>query len=296
MSTPVCFLNGRYLDAREATISVLDRGFLFGEGLFETWRSYRGRPFAVAEHLARLTRSARALGIPFDANEPWERRTRTLLTRNGLTDGGAAVRLTITRGPGPPVLIATTAHKPTRLMLARPLEPGLAQLREEGVAVHLAKPAKMAHGALEGLKTLNYLPAVVGKTDARARGCFESVYRTDDGRVLEGTTSNLFVYDGSTLATTALDEGVLPGITRDMVLRLARKLVPVVERRLTTDDLAAAKEIFLTASTIEVLPVTRVGRRRVSRGRVGPITRELQQRYRTLVSERVGLPVERLGE
>ncbi|RMD84688.1 MAG: 2-keto-4-methylthiobutyrate aminotransferase, partial [Candidatus Dadabacteria bacterium] len=156
-----CFLNGRYVDVRQARISPLDRGFLFGEGLFETWRTYRGRPFAVAEHLRRMQRSARALGIPFDPNEPWEARTLRLARLNGLARRSGAVRLTITRGPGPVTLLPRRPYRPTRLMVFRPLEPGLAEARRKGVAACLHPFGAGVHAGLRQIKTVNYLPAIV---------------------------------------------------------------------------------------------------------------------------------------
>jgi branched-subunit amino acid aminotransferase/4-amino-4-deoxychorismate lyase len=291
-----CFLNGRFVQVRRATISVTDRGFLFGEGLFETWRTYDGRPFAVREHLARMHKAAKAIGIPFDPGGDWEARSVRLARLNRMTAGGGAVRLTITRGPGPVGLVPQPASRPTRLMLVRALEPGLAKGRSEGVGVHLMDFGRGVDPALRQLKTLNYLPAVRGKVAARRAGCFESLYRLQDGTVLEGTTSNFFVRVGGELLTTPITTGVLAGVTRSMVMRLAGRLLPVRERVLRDSDLRAADEIFLTASTIEVLGVTRIGRRLVGTGRVGELTRELQARYRRLVARRLGVSVGELGD
>ena len=121
MSRDICFLNGRYVETARASIPALDRGFLFGEGLFETWRTYCGRPFALREHLRRMARSARILGIPFDPREDWEGRTRRLARLGGLAECSGAVRLTVTRGAGPLRLVPGKVVKPTRLMLLRPL-------------------------------------------------------------------------------------------------------------------------------------------------------------------------------
>ncbi len=291
-----CFLNGRYVDVREASISALDRGFLFGEGLFETWRTYQGRPFAIEEHLRRMNRSARALGIPFDPNEPWRARTLRLSRLNGMTGRSGAVRLTVSRGAGPVTLIPEGVRRPTRLMLFRPLEPGLGRARREGVAVHLHPFGAGVHPGLRQIKTVNYLPAVIARSEARKRGCFESLYRLDDGTILEGTTSNIFIVRRGRLLTSPVAAGVLPGVTRGLVLRIAGKVVETRETRLRDSDLLGADEAFLTSSTIEVLPVVRVGRRRIGDGRPGPLTRELQRRYRELVARRLDLPVDRLGD
>src|SRR5262245_37855215 len=137
MKRSVCFLNGRYVDVARATIPATDRGFLYGEGLFETWRTYRGRPFAVDEHVARLAKSARELGIPFDADEDWEARSVELARRNDAANAATAVRLTITRGSGPLQLPAPRTHHATRLLLLRALDGGIAAARANGVAIHL---------------------------------------------------------------------------------------------------------------------------------------------------------------
>ncbi len=291
-----CFLNGRYVDVRDARISALDRGFLFGEGLFETWRTYRGRPFAIEEHLRRMNRSARALGIPFDPGEPWHGRTQRLSRMNRMTGRSGAVRLTISRGAGPVTLIPGRVRRPTRLMLFRPLEPHLGRARHDGVAVHLHPFGAGVHPELRRIKTVNYLPAVIARTEARKQGCFESLYRLDDGTILEGTTSNIFVVRRGRLFTSPLAAGVLPGVTRGLVLRIAEKITEVRETRLRESDLLQADEAFLTSSTIEVLPVVRVDRRPLGGGRPGELTRELQKRYRQLVARRLDLPVERLGD
>jgi len=296
MKSPMCFLNGRYVESARATIPALDRGFLFGEGLFETWRTYKGRPFALREHLARMSRSARSLGIPFDPDEDWEGRTLKLARLNGMTGGGGAIRLTITGGPGPVTLVQGQLTRPTRLMLFRPLEPGLAAARTGGVGVHLLDFGAGVNPALRRLKTLNYLPAVIGKTEAARHACFESLYRLADSTVLEGTTSNFFVVKRGVVSTTPITDGILPGVTRATVIKLARRVAEVREHRLTVDDLHDADEMFLTSSTIEVVPIIRVGRRKVAGGNVGELTRELQQRYRRHVARRFGVAVDDLGE
>jgi branched-subunit amino acid aminotransferase/4-amino-4-deoxychorismate lyase len=296
MKRRICYLSGRYVDTDKAVISALDRGFLFGEGLFETWRTYCGHPFALREHLARMAKSARILKIPFDPRADWEGRTLELARRNRMLGGGGAIRLTITAGAGEVNLVPTDVRRPTQLMLFRPLEPGLAQAREHGVGVHLMDFGSGVNANFRRLKTLNYLPAVVGKLEARKRGCFESLYRLADTTVLEGTTSNFFIVKNGKLLTTPVADGILPGVTRALVAKVATPVAPLVERRLCENDLFEADEMFLTSSTIEVVPILRVGRRRIADGRPGELTRELQVRYRRNVARRLGVNVDELGE
>jgi branched-chain amino acid aminotransferase len=293
-STPIYYLNGRYVPEAEAKISALDRGFLFGEGLFETWPTYRGRPFGLREHLARMAKSARALGIPFDRSENWGARTEKLARLNQLTHTQGAVRLTVTAGAGPVNLVPSKSTKPTRLMLFRPLEPGLVEARTDGIRVHLQSAGSGVNAGMRQLKTLNYLPAVLGKVEAKKRGCFESLYRLSDRTVLEGTTSNFFVVKNGKLLTTGVGDGVLPGVTRAFVMAIANKITEVREQRITTEDLLSADELFLTSSTVEIAPIVGVDRRRIADGKPGEITREIQRRYRQMVARRTGLSVDQL--
>jgi D-amino acid aminotransferase len=296
MTPPICWLSGRFVESRSATVPALDRGFLFGEGLFETWRTYRGRPFAVEEHVARIAKSAKRLGIPFDPNANWKGRTRKLARLNHLLETGGAVRLTITRGPGPVSLIPSGRARPTQLMLFRPLEPNLDRAKAEGVGVHVMDFGAGVNAGLRQLKTLNYLPAVMGKLAARERGCFESLYMLADTTMLEGTTTNFFIVKRGRLITPPVAEGILPGVTRGIVIKLASRLVQIVEKKLKLADLLSADEVFLTSSTIEVVPVLRVDRRRVAAGQVGKLTRELQQRYRRYAAKRLGVTLDELAD
>jgi len=301
MKKAICYLNGRFVDVAKARISPLDRGFLFGEGLFETWRTYSGRPYAVGNHLERMARSARLIGIPFDPEEPWEERCIALVGRAGMRDCDGAVRMTITRGRGPVGLVVDKTEAPTTLMLFRPLEPRLAEAKSKGVAVHLVSVGTGVSERWRQVKSLNYLPAILARSEARKHGCFEAVYHTE-GRgkegsaVLEGTTSNIFVVHRGLLRTAPISAGVLPGVTRRKTLRLARKVANVKEERFSVEDLLAADEVFLTSSSIEVVPVVRIGRRRIGNGRPGPVTLDLQRRYREEVARVLGLPLERLGD
>ncbi len=280
----VLLLNDRLVPARRATISALDRGFVYGDGLFETVRTYAGEPFALAEHLRRLARSARVFRIPFEADpEYWRPRVRRCLRANGLAADDAAVRLTVSRGAGAFGIVPTTALRPTTMLLATPLDPRLPGAREKGVGICFF-PFRLVTTTLPSHKTLHYLPAVLGKMIARRRGAWEAVYLGADDHVLEGTTSNVFAVERGRLVTPPLD-GILPGVTRRVVTTLARRAgIPIVERSLGRRELLAADEVLLTASTIEILPVIRVERTRIGDGRPGPVTRALQARYRRHVA------------
>jgi len=273
------WLNGRLVAASRARVPALDRGLLHGDGLYETWRTYGGEPFAVAAHLRRLAAAARRLALPVPGDAAlWVRRSRLLVRRNRLRD--AAVRLTITRGDAGEAIVPERRARPTVLLLVRPLPADLARRQRNGVAAARLPFPRDASAPWGGLKLLGHASAVAGRRLAASRGAEEGLYVTADGEVTEGTTSNVFAVVRGAVLTPPLDAGILPGVTRAMVLALARRArLRVREMPLTARLLAAADEIFLTASTIEILPVIRLDGRRVGSGRPGPVTRALQARY-----------------
>lgn len=278
------WLNGRVVDARRARVSALDRGLLHGDGAYDTWRTYGGRPFALAAHLRRLAVATRRLGLPSPGPlAVWDARTRALLRRNGLADGAA--RLTVTRGPAGAGPTPDRAARPTLLLTVRPLPADLATLQARGVAVVLLPFARDAGPGWGALKLVGHASAVVGKTIAMRRRAFEGLYVTPDGLVTEGTTSNVFAVVGRTLVTPPADGAILSGVTRDRVLAIARRLgVPTREAAPAAASLRRAAEVFVTASTVEIVPVVRVDGNAIGDGRPGPVTRRLQQEYRALVA------------
>jgi len=261
------WLNGRWLRAQDARVPALDRGLLHGDGLYDTWRTYDGVPFAVAAHIRRLTAAARVLRLPSPGPAAlWEGLSRQIAARNGVRD--AAVRLTFTRGAAGELLVPERATPPTRLLTIRPLAPDLAQTQALGIGVLLLPFPRDAAPPWGSLKLVGKASGVVGRMLAQRRGAQEALYVTADGAVTEATNGAL-----------------LGGVTRDLVVRLARRVGIVVrEERVTVARLRRAAEVFITASTVEVLPVVLLDGRRVGAGRPGPITLALQERYRAAVS------------
>jgi len=278
------WLNGRWLPAREARVSALDRGLLHGDGLYDTWRTYDGEPFAVAAHLRRLAIAARVLHLPPPGPaDVWARRARELVRRTGLRD--ATVRLTITRGAAGDSLVPKRAARPMQLMTVRRLPADLAEQQADGIAAVLLPFPRDVGTPWAGLKLLGHPSAVIGRMIAMRRGAREGLYVTVAGEVTEGTASNLFVVERGTVVTPPATGGVLGGVTRDLVLRLARHAaLPVREEAIAVARLRRAAEVFVTASTVEILPVVRLDGRRVGRGCPGPVTTVLQQRYRAAVA------------
>ncbi|MEW6271649.1 MAG: aminotransferase class IV, partial [Thermodesulfobacteriota bacterium] len=277
----VVWLDGRLVAAARATIPASDRGFLYGDAVFETVRAYGGELFLWRQHHRRLTASLRAFAIA-PPRADLRAAAHAVLRACGLADG--AVRITVSRGSGEGLLPARDL-RPTLLISAREVPAELSVQRERGVAVVLL-PFGHGRGAVtDGHKTTAYLPAVLAKMRAAARRAFEGVYVERDGMVSEGATSNLFAVRRGRLLTPPLEEGCLPGVTRAIVLRLAADAgiasdaVPLAAASLHEMD-----EVFLTASTIELMPVVRVDGARVADGAPGAVTRLLQERYRAFVA------------
>jgi branched-subunit amino acid aminotransferase/4-amino-4-deoxychorismate lyase len=278
------WLNGRCLHVRDARLSVLDRGLLHGDGVYDTWRTYDGEPFAVAAHLHRLAAAARQLRLPPPGPAAvWTLRARRLVARNGLRE--ATIRLTITRGAAGDFLVPDRAAPPTQLLTVRRLPGDLAAQQAHGIAAVLLPFPRDVAPPWGGLKLLGHPSAVVGRMVALRRGAREGLYVTPGGEVTEGTTSNLFLVEGGAVVTPPAAGDVLGGVTRDLVLRLARRAgIDVREERISLARLRRASEIFLTASTVEILPIVRLDGRRVRSGRPGTVTRTLQQAYRRTVA------------
>lgn len=286
----VVWIDGRPVPAARAVVSAFDRGFLYGDAVFETVRAYAGRLFLWPLHERRLAASLRRFRIPRPAVDLRVALEAVLAAR---ARGDAAVRVTVTRGVGEG-LLPPARLRPTVVVSARDVPSDLPAQREHGVAAVLLPFGHGRGGVADGHKTNAYLPAILGRIEAAARGAAEAIYVEADGTASEGTTSNLFAVRGGRIATPPLDAGCRPGVTRAIVVRLARAAGLEVEiAPLAARELGAADELFFTASTIEVLPVVRLGRRRIGRGVPGEVTRLLQERYRDFVARTLARSAQR---
>ena len=279
-------LNGRVLPAAQARVQAFDRGFLYGDGVFETVRIYRGRPFALPQHFDRMRAAATVLGLRVP-KRPWAQDIAALLQRNGMAEADGWVRITVTRGAGTPGLLPAPRLQPTVLMFTGRLAPAMKRARRDGVRVVLLPFAR--RGFLAELKLLDYVPGILGRRLAARRNAYEGLYVDAAGCVTEATTANVFVWNGRRLITPPVD-GILPGVTRRLVIELATADgMPVVERRLKATQLLAAREAWLTSSTAEVVPIVAVDTRQVGDGTVGAQTRRLQDLYRQLVDKMLAM-------
>jgi branched-chain amino acid aminotransferase len=280
-------IDGSVFTEETARISVLDRGFLYGDSIYEVVRTYGGRPFALDEHLRRLQRSAELLGITLPVTlEALAAEIQTTL--EAAANAESYVRLIVTRGSGPINLDPSAAESPCRVIIVAPLTALPEELHQQGVSICLVPAGRLSGGAVpSGAKSGNYLVNVMALGSARRRGAHEAVLLDAEGRVAEGASSNIFSLSGNRLHTPALSVGILEGITRHKVIELAREIgLSVEEGEILPDELQQADELFLTSTLREVLPVVRVDGDVVGDGTPGPMTHELRRLYLRLASER----------
>ena len=275
------YLNGHYIAARDASISPLDRGFLFGDGIYEVVRALDGRLIEAERHWKRLARSLREtrierpLALGDDAVSDLALR---LLEENGLTQGHALVYLEVTRGSVSPRThhFPPTGTAPTVFASAAAFTPFDGQ-RISGVPVILAPDERWARC---DIKSVNLLPNAMAKQRAVEAGAWETVF-VRDGRITEGTSSNCFAVIAGELRTHPATNAILGGITRDVTLDRARALgIPVAERALTVAELETAEEAFLTSTTNDVMPVVRVDGERIGSGEPGEVTKRISEALR----------------
>jgi branched-chain amino acid aminotransferase len=277
-------VGGRICSAEEARISVFDRGFLFGDSVYETIASEGGRLFALDEHLDRLQHSALRLRLTLPARSEIERAIQETVAAAGNSE--TRVRVMVTRGVGGD-LDPASASAPALVVIAQPRGGPTAEMYDEGVAVAIVSVVRNLPGAIDpAVKSGNYLNNVMALEEARRLfpGTHEALLLSVSGSVAEGASSNVFMVAGGELVTPALSVGILAGVTRAKVLALAdAEGVPWREPEfLAPDQLRAADEVFLTSAGRGVLPVTRVDGQPVGAGRPGPVTRRLMMSYARL--------------
>jgi branched-chain amino acid aminotransferase len=274
-------VNGNVVPAEQARVSVLDNGFTFGDAVYETLRTYAGRPFHLDRHLERLRASAARLGFaaPFGDDE-FARRLDDLLARAGNEE--SYIRIILTRGEGDISYRFERVKGPTLVMVAKPFEPPPELDYVEGIPVVIASIRRNHPRALDpAIKSNNLLNNILAVREGQARGATETILLNDAGEVAEGASSNLFVVKDGRAATPPLAAGILAGITRRLVLDLCRQIgVPAGEETLRVTDLFDADEVFITSTTKEATPVRSIDGRPVGSGQPGPVHGRILQAYR----------------
>jgi branched-chain amino acid aminotransferase len=278
----IAYLNGRFLPFNEANISVNDSGFLYGYGCYETLRGYNGCFFRLDDHLDRLSRTAAELVLPVDI-QMLKTVVPETLRKNELTD--ARVRITLTGGEVSLSSTRPSSKNPTLLVTAVNYVPHSVETYEKGFNVIIARAARNSRSLLPGHKTTCFLESLLARRQALSAGADDALLLNEKGLLAEASSSNVFILSGGILKTPRLGSGLLPGVTRNIVLEIARQNgISAIEADILPDELMNAEEIFLTNSMIEIMPVTKLEGKAVSSGNPGPLTRRLIDIYREMVN------------
>jgi branched-chain amino acid aminotransferase len=275
-------VNGRVAPECEAVISVFDHGFLYGEGIYETMRTYHGRPFLFDRHMRRLRRSARMIDLPLPfSDEELAAQIRT--TQDAAKLGGEAyIRVLVTRGVGELTYDLKATPHPSIVIIVKPQIDPPADAYEKGVRVVIVDIVRNHPATVNPMiKSNNLMNSALAMQQALRSNAFEGVMRNYKGELTECTTSNLFIVNNNVALTPPLEAGLLPGITREFLFDVGKDVgVEVAETVLGDEDLFRADEAFLTSTTRELVPIVTVNDRMIGNGRPGPVTWKLLNAFR----------------
>lgn len=279
------YIDGKYYGEQDAKISVFDHGLLYGDGIFEGIRAYNGRVFKLKEHIDRLFYSAKAilLNVPLTHEKMCQAVVETC-RENKIRDG--YIRLVVTRGAGGLGLNPNKCKQPSVIIIADKIQLYPPEMYERGLDIITVPTVRNLHSALNpAIKSLNYLNNVLAKIEANLGGCEEAIMLNAQGYVAECTGDNVFILKAGKMFTPPLSAGALYGITRSVVMDLARESgIEVSEPDLTRYDLFNADECFLTGTGAELIPVVKIDGRVIGDGKPGTITRKLVKNYQELTA------------
>jgi branched-chain amino acid aminotransferase len=284
--TTIVSVDGQIGPLEMAQISIFDRGFLYGDSVYEVIRTYDGVPFELERHLIRLEESAGriAMKLPVSCQQLSE---EVLAAHRASQNKDSYVRVVVTRGSGPIGLDIALASDQRRFVVAKPLEEvrPKASVYEEGVKIALVSVRRNLQTAIDPqAKTGNYLNSVMALVEARKKGAFEAIMLGHRGNVTEGSSSNIFAVVGGILLTPPVDAGILKGITRTVVLEIARSQnMKVLELPITSDVLLGADEAFITSSIREIVPVVQVDDQILGTGKPGPVVAQIRALFKSYV-------------
>ncbi|MFQ5587248.1 MAG: aminotransferase class IV [Nitrospiria bacterium] len=282
------FLNDRFVPERDAKVSVFDHGFLYGDGLFETFRAYDGRIFALSQHLRRFSISARQLQLSIPSLSFLEARLNESLEKNALNN--AILRLTMTRGENRHPLRPDLCETSTLVITVRSFSGLPEALYRDGVSADIVNTRRATPvGAGPFIKSLNFLNNILAKLEINPEQTFEGIFLNQEGMLSEGTTSNLFWISQGVLQTPSTDATILAGVTRDIILSLAEKEGLVIEEGLyPPKTLLSAEEAFLSNTGIELIPLVQVSGKKIGSGKPGPVTQKLHETFKNAVVNETG--------
>lgn len=262
------FINGKI--TKENKISIFDRGFMYGDGAFESLRTYNGEPFLLEDHLKRLEETCRLLKIKIKKSKlKINENIIKLMKKNNLKE--AYIKLFATRGEakGHGLSINKTKGKPLFMITVEKLNP----VAKNCKAIIYSKPRSIWAGSR--MKTLNYLECILARMEAEEKGAEEAIFTDTKGNILEGTTCNVFIVKNNTLITAPTSAPILAGVTRNYIIKLAKKLgIKIKEKLFKKKDLTSADEAFITSSGVEIIPLN---------GETGPVTKKLMEAYRAKI-------------
>jgi branched-chain amino acid aminotransferase len=275
------YVNGKLYAKDKAKVSVFDHGYLYGDGIYETLRAYDGVVFEFKEHMVRLNRSATMMGLTLPLDEDGiYRAVHETLEENALKD--AYIRISVSRGPGEIGLDPELCSKPTFIIIAKQFSDYDPQMYRDGVKVSVVQTRRNHPECLNpAIKSTNFLNNIFAKMESKRADAFEGIMLNHASYVAEGTISNVFIVKDGALITPPLIAGILEGVTRDLVMKLAAGLgITVYEELFTEVQLWQADEVFITNTTMEIMPVTRVDDQVVGMGAPGELTRRLASAYK----------------
>jgi len=275
------WLNGKLVDEVDAHLSVFDHGTLYGDGVFEGIRIYGGRIFQCQTHVDRLFESARKIRLPIEqTKQEIVDAMHEAIAANDISDG--YIRLVVTRGAGTLGLSPFKCSRPSTFIIADSIALYPQEMYDNGMAVIIAKTVRVSANMLDPcIKSLNYLNNICAKIEAVDAGVAEAIMLNVKGNVAECTGDNIFIVKDGQVITPDTNSGILVGVTRGVVMRLARELgLTVIERAVTPDDLRASDECFLTGTAAEVISVTKIDETTIGDGKVGEITTKLLETFR----------------
>lgn len=273
------YLNGDFVKSDTAKISVFDQGFLYGDGIFESFRSIGQRLYQFSQHYQRLKQSAEALSYPVTfSQQQLEAILLELRDRNGLNN--AYYRITITRGEGQIGFQREMDNKLTYLIISREFQGLEESYYRKGIELQVAQTRRNAPEAINPqIKSISNLNSLLGKLEARASGAFEVIMLNNKEQICEGAASNIFWTRGQWVFTPAASTGLLEGVTRATIMRLCEEKLNlrVISGEFKLQDLQFSDEVFITSTSLEVIPVVTVAGFTINQGQVGPIALHLRQ-------------------
>lgn len=275
------WINNKIVDDRAAKVSVFDRGFLYGDGVFETMRSYSGIVFKADAHLDRLYNSLKVVKIKIPYSKSLlKSQIYKLLKINKLSD--AYIRITATRGTGTVGLAKMDCKNPTVVIFVKKFTPYPARMYKNGISVKIVKVRQNENSPVSGVKSISFLNYILARFEAKEAGFDDAIMLNSKGEISECTVSNIFLVKARQLITPSLESGILPGVTRKAILGLASRVgLRAIEKKVTAKELYNADEVFLTNSLMEVMPVVKVDNRLITTGKPGVFTRLLHLEYQS---------------